>query len=96
MFIHFDADRASDSPFVERVWSCHSEHEGVFQSVASPLSEIVFTRLHGRVMVTLRGPKQVVDLKVQDPEQFKLIKVGDQIQAVYTEAVALVVEPAKK
>ena len=44
--------------------------------------------------VTLRGPKQVVDLKVPDPGQFKLIKVGDQIQAVYTEAVALSVEPA--
>jgi len=57
MFIVFDQERPSDSPFVERVWSCHSEHHGVFQSVASPLSEIVFTRLHGRVMVTLRGPE---------------------------------------
>jgi hypothetical protein len=44
--------------------------------------------------VTLRGPKQVVDLKVRDPEQLKLIKVGDQIQAVYTQALALSVEPA--
>jgi Cu/Ag efflux protein CusF len=43
--------------------------------------------------VTLRGPEQTVDLKVRDPEQFKLIKVGDQIQAVYTEALALTVEP---
>jgi Cu/Ag efflux protein CusF len=45
-------------------------------------------------VVTLRGPKQVVELKVRDPEQFKLIKVGDQIQAVFTEAVAMSVEPA--
>jgi hypothetical protein len=45
--------------------------------------------------VTLRGPKQTVELKVADPEQFKLIKVGDQIKAVYQEAVALSVEPAK-
>jgi len=44
--------------------------------------------------VTLRGPNQTVELKVPDPKQFKLIKVGDQIQAVYTEAVALSVEPA--
>ena len=57
MFIVFDQERPSDSPFVERVWSCHSERHGVFQSVASPLSEIVFTRLQGRVMVTLRGPE---------------------------------------
>ena len=44
--------------------------------------------------VTLRGPKQEVDLYVADPEQLKLIKVGDQIEAVYTEALALSVKPA--
>ena len=46
--------------------------------------------------VKLRGPEHVVDLKVRDPEQFKLIKVGDQIHAVYTQALALSVEPAQK
>jgi hypothetical protein len=46
--------------------------------------------------VTLRGPRQTVNLKVADPEQFKLVKVGDQVEATYTEAVALSVEPAKK
>ena len=46
--------------------------------------------------VTLKGPKQTVELKVPDAGQFKLIKVGDQIQATFTEAVALAVEPAKK
>ena len=45
-------------------------------------------------MVTLRGPKQVVDLHVADPEQLKLIKVGDQVDAVYTQALAVSVEPA--
>lgn len=47
-------------------------------------------------IVTLKGPQQVVEMRVQDPEQLKLIKVGDQIQATYTQAVALKVEPAKK
>jgi len=47
-------------------------------------------------MVTLRGPKQEVDLYVADPAQLKLIKVGDQIEAEYTEAVAITVEPSKK
>ena len=47
-------------------------------------------------MVTLRGPKQEVDLYVADPAQLKLIKVGDQIEAVYTQALAVAVEPAKK
>jgi len=46
--------------------------------------------------LTLKGPNQTVDLKVADPAQFKLVKVGDQIQAVYTEALAVGVELAKK
>jgi hypothetical protein len=48
--------------------------------------------------VSLKGPKRTVDLHVGDPEQFKLVKVGDQVEATYTEAVALSVEPvaAKK
>jgi hypothetical protein len=46
--------------------------------------------------VTLRGPNRVVDLKVRDPKQFKLVKVGDQVEATYTEAAAISVEPAKK
>jgi Cu/Ag efflux protein CusF len=45
-------------------------------------------------IITLKGPKQTVDLHVADPEQLKLIKVGDQIEAVYTQALALSVEPA--
>lgn len=46
-------------------------------------------------MITVKGPKRTLDLKVRDPEQFKLIAKGDQIQATYTEAVAIAVTPAK-
>ena len=46
--------------------------------------------------VTLRGPQRTIDLKVADPEQFKLIAKGDRVEATYTEALALSVEPAKK
>jgi Cu/Ag efflux protein CusF len=45
-------------------------------------------------IVTLKGPKQTVELRVRDPEQLKLIKVGDQIQAVYTQALAVGVTKA--
>ena len=46
--------------------------------------------------VTLKGPKgNLVDLKVQDPKQFAMVKVGDKIEAVYTEALAVKVEAAK-
>jgi Cu/Ag efflux protein CusF len=44
--------------------------------------------------VSLRGPKQTVDLRLKDPKQLKLVKVGDQVEATYTEAVAISVEPA--
>jgi len=47
-------------------------------------------------IVTLRGPKQTVELKLRDPEQIKLVKVGDQVEATYQEAMAVSVEPAPK
>jgi hypothetical protein len=47
-----------------------------------------------RQTVTLRGPTRVVDLRVHDPAQFKLVAIGDQVEATYTEAVAISVEPA--
>ena len=46
--------------------------------------------------VTLKGPQRTADLKVRDPEQFKLISKGDQIEATYTEALAIAVKPAAK
>ena len=39
--------------------------------------------------VTLKGPQQTVDLRVPDKKQFQGIKVGDQVQARYTEALAV-------
>jgi hypothetical protein len=49
-------------------------------------------------IVTLKGPKQTVNLRVPDPAQFKNIAKGDQVQATYTQAIAVAVEPtaAKK
>jgi hypothetical protein len=47
--------------------------------------------------VTLKGPKgNYVDLQLQDPKQIAKVKVGDQVEAVFTEAMALTVEPAPK
>jgi outer membrane protein W len=45
--------------------------------------------------ISLRGPQgRVVVLPVKDPEQFKRIAVGDQVQATYVEAVAVSMTPA--
>ena len=46
--------------------------------------------------VTLRGPNRTVDLKVRDPKQLAMIAKGDQVEAVFTEAIAVSVEPAAK
>lgn len=52
---------------------------------------------HKAKTVTLRGPKgNTVDLKVEDPERLKRLHKGDQVEAVYTEALAITVEPAGK
>jgi len=55
-FIRFE-DRASDHPFVEKVWRCHSERADSFLSVAASNFEIAITRLAGRIFLTLRGPE---------------------------------------
>jgi len=48
-------------------------------------------------LISLKGPKgRVVDLKVNNPDQFKVVKKGDKVDVTYTEALAIAVEPASK
>ena len=45
--------------------------------------------------ITLKGPRgNSVTLNVQNPDQFKVVKKGDQVEVTYTEAMALTVEAA--
>ena len=46
--------------------------------------------------VTLKGPQRTADLKVRDKKQFDLISKGDQIEATYTESLAVAVKPSAK
>jgi hypothetical protein len=47
--------------------------------------------------ISLKGPRgNVVTLDVQNPDQFKVVKVGADVLVTYTEAVAISVEPAPK
>ena len=47
--------------------------------------------------ISLTGPRgNTVTLDVQNPEHFKVVKVGDEVLVTYTEAVAISVQPAKK
>ena len=46
--------------------------------------------------VTLKGPQgNTRTLRVRDPQRLERVKVGDQLVATYTEAMAVSVEPAK-
>src|SRR5258708_23755229 len=53
--IIFDENRPSDSPFVERVWRCHSEGAAPFLSIAASHCELVVSRFQGKVNMAVRG-----------------------------------------
>ena len=47
-----------------------------------------------KVVTVKTASGEMVDLPVQDPEQLKLVKKGDKVQATYTQALAISLEPA--
>jgi AraC-like DNA-binding protein len=55
--IFFDEERPSDSPFIERIWRSHSEGTAPFLSIAVSRCDLVVTKLHGKVTMTVRGPE---------------------------------------
>ena len=60
-FFHLQ-DRASDHPFVEKVWRCCTDRGDTFLSIAATSFEMVFTRLKGKNFLTLRGPETAATL----------------------------------
>jgi methylphosphotriester-DNA--protein-cysteine methyltransferase len=44
----FDEERPSDSPFVERIWRCHSEGADPFLSIAESRCELVVAQSTAR------------------------------------------------
>lgn len=60
------------------------------------LADVVAVDTKNKI-VTLKGPGgNVVEMIVEDPERLKNVKKGDQVQALYSESLALKVEPAAK
>jgi len=45
--------------------------------------------------VTVRGPNRTVELTIADPDQFKLIAKGDQLEADFVEGAAVSIVPKK-
>jgi AraC-like DNA-binding protein len=56
VFPHLE-ERASDSPFVERVWSTHSEQAGSFTTISTVLWSLVVAKRQGRVSISFHGPQ---------------------------------------
>jgi AraC-like DNA-binding protein len=52
-----EADRPSDSPYVERVWRAHSEGGGSFLSIAESRWDLVVTRHQGTISMAVHGPE---------------------------------------
>jgi hypothetical protein len=48
-------------------------------------------------MVTLKGPEgKSVTVKAENPKNLAKVKVGDEVEVTYTEALAISVEEAKR
>lgn len=71
--------RPSDAPFVESVWSTHSEQAGTFLSEAGTHWEMVLSRYQGKTTFTVHGPETKASLAetVEDAEFFGIVfKLG--------------------
>lgn len=69
-------ERLSDSPFVERVWRAQSEGAGTFSSIATSQWEMVISKYHGDITLTVRGPETratAMDCSIVGAEWFGII-----------------------
>jgi len=70
--------------------------EGTVRAEVTVLADVVSVNRKTHV-VTLRGPKgNLIELTMEDPTQLQNVKAGDQVEAVYSEAVALTVDLAPR
>jgi Cu/Ag efflux protein CusF len=85
--------QASDKQAMDRA-PAGAKPGGIAGRKVTVLADVVAVDEKKQV-VTLRGPAgNVVDLVVQDPAQMKNLKKGDQVEAVYAEALAISIEAA--
>lgn len=88
-----DVLQASDKQAMDRA-PAGAKPGGIAGRKVTVLADVVAVDEKKQV-VTLRGPAgNVMDLVVQDPAQLKNLKKGDQVEAVYAEALAISVEAA--
>ena len=64
---------------------------GVAQRETSVLADVVAVDPAAGT-ITLRGPRETISLRLRDPQQLARVRVGDQVQATYAEAIAVSVD----
>ena len=67
---------------------------GVAKHEMTVVADVVNVDAKKKIVQVKNERGEIVDLNVRDPEQLKLVKKGDQVQATYTVALAVAVEPA--
>ena len=67
---------------------------GVAQAETTVVADVVAVDA-GAGVITLRGPQRTMNLRIKDPKQLALVRPGDQVEATYSEAVAVSIEPAR-
>jgi hypothetical protein len=71
-----------------------AQPSGTVERTVSVLADVVKVDSKAR-QITLRDPNgKLVDLAVHDADQLNRVKQGDQVQALYREAIAIAVQPA--
>ena len=67
---------------------------GVATREVSVTADVVGVDTHKNIVHVKNERGEIIDLQLADPAQTKLVKKGDQVQATYTEALAISLEPA--
>lgn len=67
---------------------------GVASREITAVADVVAVDAAKKVVSVKNDKGEIIDLNIQDPEQLKLVKKGDQIQATYNAAIAISLEPA--
>ena len=85
--------RSASQRLIEQRSAPGAKPGGTIGREITVLADVVAVNAKAKT-VTLKGPQgNAVDVIVEDPEQMKHIRKGDQVEVVYTEAVAISVTP---
>jgi Cu/Ag efflux protein CusF len=67
---------------------------GIASREITAVADVVKVDAAKKIVSVKNDKGEIIDLNIKDPEQLKLVKKGDQIQATYNAAIAISLEPA--